>query len=49
VDDWRYNFLREDIKRLRDDLSEVERRPRDRAARERVAADMDAVAADQPE
>lgn len=24
--DWRYDFLKEDIKRLRDDLSEVERR-----------------------
>ena len=26
MDDWRYDFLKEDIKRLRDDLSEVERR-----------------------
>jgi len=26
VDDWRYDFLKEDIRRLRDDLSEVERR-----------------------
>jgi hypothetical protein len=26
VDDWRYDFLKEDIKRLRDDLTEVERR-----------------------
>jgi len=26
VGDWRYDFLKEDIKRLRDDLSEVERR-----------------------
>jgi hypothetical protein len=26
VDDWRYDYLKEDIKRLRDDLNEVERR-----------------------
>jgi hypothetical protein len=26
VDDWRYDFLKEDIKRLRNDLSELERR-----------------------
>ena len=26
MDDWRYNFLKEDIKRFRNDLSEVERR-----------------------
>lgn len=26
MDDWRYELLKEDIKRLRDDLSEVQRR-----------------------
>lgn len=26
MDDWHYDFLKEDIKRLRDDLSDVERR-----------------------
>jgi len=26
VDDWRYDILKEDIKRLRDDLGEVQRR-----------------------
>lgn len=26
MDDWRYDILKEDIKRLRDDLSEVQRR-----------------------
>jgi hypothetical protein len=26
VDDWRYDFLKEDVERLRDELSEVERR-----------------------
>jgi len=26
VDDWRYDFLKEDIKRLRNDLVKVERR-----------------------
>jgi hypothetical protein len=26
VNDWRYDYLKEDIKRLRDDLNQVERR-----------------------
>lgn len=26
MDDWRYDFLKEDIKRLRNDLNEVDRR-----------------------